>query len=468
MTCVVLCELSYYILPEIVVSTTCRNVSTLQPMKTMHRLFLTVVSLSIIGFKSQAVIPPPDGDYPGGNTAEGHNALFSLSSGAYNTAVGFLSLRANTTNNFNTAIGAGALLANTADGNTAAGTAALLSNTTGTQNTAVGELALLSNTVGGGNTAVGSAALSNNSSNYNTAMGSFALNANTSGFQNAAFGSSALSFNQDGFDNTAVGSEALSTNTAGQQNTGVGAGALLFNSTGADNTAIGHSALFHNTVGGQNTSVGISALGNNTSGSNNIALGTNAGLNSTTGNYNIDIGNAGVAGETGTIRIGDENHVGATFIAGIYGMPVSGLAVVMDSSGHLGTTGSSSRFKKEIRPMAQASEAILALKPVTFRYKKKIDPTGTAQFGLVAEEVEKVDPDLVVRDKDRKPYTVRYDAVNAMLLNEFLKEHRAFLEEQAKVERLEKQVGALAAGFQKMSAHLETTRTAPQTAANNR
>ena len=399
---------------------------------------------------SQAVVPPPDGGYPNGNTAEGQNALFSLSSGGYNTAVGFLSLRANATNNFNTAIGAGALLANASDGNTAIGAAALLSNTIGPQNTALGALALLSNTTGAGDTAVGFGALSNNTSSNNTAMGNFALGANTSGHENTAFGASALSANQDGSENTAVGTDALPNNH-----------------TGTSNTAIGNNALFGNTVGIDNTAEGVNALGSNTSGSNNTALGNSAGLNLTTGNNNIDIGNGGVAGEAGTIRIGDDNFNGATFIAGIYGVSVSGLTVVMDSSGHLGTVASSSRFKKEIRPMAQASEAILALKPVTFRYKKEIDPAGTAQFGLVAEEVEKVNPDLVVRDKEGKPYTVRYDQVNAMLLNEFLKEYRHVQEQDATIAELKQQIAALTAGLQKVSAQLELNKPAPQTVKNN-
>jgi hypothetical protein len=422
-------------------------------MKTVRQLFLIFICLSFTQLKLPAVIPPPDGGYPGGNTAEGQNALFSLSSGGYNTAVGFLSLRSNATNNFNTAIGAGALFANGGDYNTAVGAAALLSNTTGFQNTAVGTLALLSNTTGGGDTAVGFGALSNNTASNNTAMGNFALNANTSGHENTAFGASALAFNQDGSLNTAIGTFALPNNH-----------------TGTSNTAIGSNALFSNTTGIDNAAVGGDALLNNTNGNNNIALGSQAGLNLTTGNYNIDIGNAGVAGETGTIRIGDDNFNGATFIAGIYSVPVAGLAVAMDSSGHLGTVGSSRRFKKEIRPMARASEAILALKPVTFRYKAEIDPAETAQFGLVAEEVEKVSPDLVVKDKEGKPYTVRYDQVNAMLLNEFLKEHAKVqqLKEdfESRIAEQQKQIEALTAGLQKVSAQLDLNKPAPQTALN--
>jgi hypothetical protein len=200
---------------------------------------------------------------------------------------------------------------------------------------------------------------------------------------------------------------------------------------------------------------------NNTTGSFNVALGDNAGFNLTTGSNNIEIGNRGVAGEAGTIRLGRPGTHTATFIAGINGTTVpTGVAVMVDGTGRLGTTTSSARFKQAIRPMDNASEALLALRPVTFRYKHELDPAGIPQFGLVAEEVEKVNSDLVVRDDDGKPYTVRYDAVNAMLLNEFLKEHR-------NVQRLEKQVAALTAGLQKVSAQLELSKSAPQTVLND-
>jgi len=175
-----------------------------------------------------------------------------------------------------------------------------------------------------------------------------------------------------------------------------------------------------------------------------------------------------VAGESNTIRIGDESVQTATYIAGISGRTASGgAAVFVNSNGKLGTSTSSARFKEEIKPMGEASEAILALKPVTFRYKPEIDPKGIPQFGLVAEEVEKVNPDLVARDKEGKPYSVRYDQVNAMLLNEFLKEHRKNEEQQATIARQQKQIEALAAGLQKVSAQLEVIRPAPQTALNN-
>jgi hypothetical protein len=202
----------------------------------------------------------------------------------------------------------------------------------------------------------------------------------------------------------------------------------LFATQPAPNTANGVSALIATPPAAINTANGFQALIHNTTGSNNIALGLSAGVNLTTGNYNIDIGNPGVAAEDNTIRIGSGQT--ATFIAGISGSTAaSGVAVFVNSSGKLGTLTSSARFKQNIQAMGDVSEVLLALRPVTFRYKKELDPEGTPQFGLVAEDVAKVNPDLVVRDDKGEIYTVRYEAVNAMLLNEFLKE-RAKWEEQ--------------------------------------
>ena len=190
-------------------------------------------------------------------------------------------------------------------------------------------------------------------------------------------------------------------------------------------------------------------------------MGSNAGSFLTTGSNNIDIFHLGVAGEANTIRIGRQGTQTATFIAGISGATVpTGVAVIVDSTGHLGTATSSARFKDAIKPMDKSSEAILALRPVTFRYKHELDPKGIPQFGLVAEQVEKVNPDLVAHDNQGKPYTVRYEAVNAMLLNEFLKEHQT-------VKELKKQVAELTAGLQKISAQLEMSKAAPETVANN-
>jgi uncharacterized coiled-coil protein SlyX len=315
--------------------------------------------------KTQAVSPAPDGGYAGGNTAEGQNALLSLTTGGFNTAVGYVSLRSDTTNSFNTAVGAGALLANTANDNTATGAGALLSNTTGIQNTANGAFALFSNTTGG--------------------------------------------------ENTASGHLALFSNT-----------------TGVVNTADGLNALVNNTTGNANTASGVAALTNNTTGSDNIALGAFAGGNVTTASNVICIG----------ANLNGEDVSNSCYIGQIFGATSSGgAAVLINSDGKLGTATCSRRFKQEIKPMEQASEVLFALKPVTFHYRKEIDPAGKSQFGLVAEDVEKVNPDLIVRDKQGKPYTVRYDQVNAMLLNEFLKEHRKVQEQEAIITGLKSTVG---------------------------
>src|SRR5437660_2666306 len=374
-----------------------RNLMNRSPLRTFL-LILFVLASFALSPTARAVDPPPDGGYPGDNTAEGTDALFSLTGGTENTA-----------------LGADALYYNAGGtGNTAVGHSTLLSNTSGDDNTAIGVLALLSNTLG----------------SHNTAAGDFALYSNTSGD-----------------DNTADGHFALFQNITGPRNTATGHGALFFNTTGAANTASGFNALLHNTTG-----------------SGNIALGALAGTNLRTGNRNIDIGNAGVTNESNTIRIGNVANQNATFIAGISGAAVAGgVGVIIDSSGHLGTVVSSERFKDEIKPMDKASEAILALNPVTFRYKHELDPDGIPQFGLVAEQVAKVDPDLVARDDHGKPYTVRYDADNALLLNEFLKEHRKNEEQQAMIERQQKQIDALTAGLQKVSAQLERTKPVLQT-----
>ena len=222
--------------------------------------------------------------------------------------------------------------------------------------------------------------------------------------------------------------------------------------------------------------MGFEAGANTTTGNSNIAIGSSAGYNLTTGDNNIDIGNLGVAAETNTIRIGTSSTQTATFMAGIYGATAAkGIGVIVDSSGHLGTKGSSERFKTEIRPMDKSSEAILKLKPVTFHYKAELDPDKIPQFGLIAEDVEKVNPDLVVRDENGKIYTVRYDAVNAMLLNEFLKQHRKVDQQAAKLEQQDgriahqaKQIETLTAAVQKVSAEIELNKAGPQVAAGER
>jgi hypothetical protein len=342
-----------------------------------RNIILTTILLTLGSFalpqRTQAVSPPPDGGYPGGNTAEGQNALSGSTISGYNTAIGFYSLASLSDAGYNTGVGAGTLFASIGAENTATGAGALLSNTTGGDNTANGVFALLSNT--------------------------------------------------EGHDNAADGDYALFGNT-----------------TGSNNTALGRVALYGNTIG-----------------SNNTAVGSFAGHDLTTGDNNIDIGYnvTALAGESNTIRVGNTD-ITDTFIRGISGATVaSGAAVLVAANGHLGTLTSSKRFKEEIKPMDKTSEALFSLKPVTFRYKKELDPVRTQQFGLVAEQVEKVNPDLVVRDEQGKPYSVRYDQVNAMLLNEFLKEHKAFVEEHRKVQELEKGMVALTATVKEQSAQIQ-------------
>jgi len=501
-----------------------------------------------------AVSPPPDGGYPGFNTAEGQNALLSLdtATGFANTAVGSLSLQNSVDVSFNTGLGAGTLSVNTGNENTAVGAAALLLNTTGEKNTAVGVDALLNNTIGGANTAIGDGALlSNTTGGSNTATGVFALFSNTTGTDNTAIGNNALASNNIGSLNTAVGVAALDDNTAGVSNTAIGVSALSGNTTGNNNTATGVDALFSNTIGSFNTATGLSALHDNTAGesntadgdhalfenidgdgntaigagalgangsgddntatglgalqnnaggsfntaygvdallgnndgsgntavgsfalsnivngNSNVAVGGNAGENLTGGDSNnIDIGFdvAGVAGESNTIRIGNPN-ITTAIIRGVSGQTIpSGAAVLVAANGQLGTATSSRRFKEDIKPMDKASEALFSLTPVTFRYKKEIDPASTQQFGLVAEDVEKINRDLIVRDENGNVNTVRYDQVNAMLLNEFLKDHRKNEEQEATIAYLRKQVEALTTGLQKVSAEVELSKPAAQT-----
>jgi hypothetical protein len=377
-------------------------------MKTIIKTYVPFIAIGLLlaclelSPEAQAVVPPPDGGYPGSNTAEGQNALLSRTTGTFNTAVGWFSLESGTAGNYNTGLGAATLVLNTANENTATGAGALLSNTTGSGNTADGAFTLLSN---------------------------------TTGFRNAATGRLAL------FNNTA----------------------------GSFNTAHGVDALYSNTTGDGNTANGLSALAFNTTGAFNIALGTSAGQNLTTGDRNIDIGNLGVANEGNTIRIGTTGDQSATYIAGIAGQTVGagGSTCYVDNDGKLGVFLSAHRFKTDVADMATASEAILALRPVTFHYKPELDKTGIPQFGLVAEEVEAINPDLVTRDKEGKVTTVRYEAVNAMLLNEFLKEHRKNQQQEATIARLEKQIEVLAEGLQKVSAELESADHAQQVAFNH-
>src|SRR5262245_42617703 len=340
-------------------------------------VFVVTLLLACLGILpvGQAVVPPPDGGYPGGNTAEGQRALFSLTTGSFNTAVGFFSLGSNAEGEFNTGLGAGALFANTGHQNTATGAAALLNNATGVKNTANGALALFSNITGNSNTASGDGALFTNS---------------------------------EGFNNTAVGYNALLNNT-----------------TAGDNAAVGTTALFNNSTGEFNVAVGSQSLRNNVSGDSNTAIGDSAGFSITgSGNVCIGAGVNGVAGETNITRIRN-----------VYESVATERAVYVTSDNRIGTLSSSRRYKEQIKPMENASEAIHSLRPVTFRYKKEIDAARSLCFGLIAEEVAQINPNLVTSDREGKPETVRYEAINAMLLNEFLKEHRKVEEqEEASVE----------------------------------
>ena len=362
--------------------------------------------------------------------------------------------------------------------NTALGDDTLVNNTTGYSNTAIGSLALSANILGFENTAIGRTALNQNTTGgWNTAIGVGALFSNTAGDRNTASGDGALAGNTWGTNNTASGYFALGANTTSNSNTATGAFTLFQNTTGNSNTATGEEALNANTTGNHNVALGRGALSRSTTASNNTAIGDSAGTNLTTGGNNIDIGNAGVSAEAHTVRIGTVGKQTNTYIAGISGVAVAGgMGVIVDTNGHLGTVVSSERFKDAIKPMDKASEALLSLKPVTFRYKKELDPRGVPQFGLVAEQVAKVDPDLVVRDEEAKPYTVRYEAVNAMLLNEFLKEHRKvdeqssqLAEQDCKVQKLEATVAQLeatlktqSAQIQKVSDQLEASKSSPK------
>jgi uncharacterized coiled-coil protein SlyX len=439
----------------------------MNPLIQLKATLPLLITLALLCFgllsKVEAVVPAPDGGYPGFNTAEGQNALFSLTTGSANTAVGWYSLFSNTEGNFNTATGAGALLFNTARENTAFGAAALLFNSTGVANTAVGAASLLNNTEGG----------------FNTSIGEFALSHNTTGSNNTANGFQALFSNTSGDRNTATGWQALVNNTGANNNTAHGFEAL-HNTNSGNNTGIGFDALEANTIGNSNTAVGANALRNAT-GSNNIALGEGAGVAVLAGNNNIEIGNGGANADDNTIRIGLEGTQTQTFIAGILGSGPFGCDVTIDPvTGQLGVGAciSSERFKKDIDSMDKASEAIFSLKPVIFHYKN--DKTNIPQFGLIAEEVAKVNPALIAVDKEGKPYSVRYQQIDAMLLNEFLKEHRTVQAQGATITQLksvvekqeaanaqqQKQIEALTAGLQKVSAQLEASKTAPQVVNN--
>jgi trimeric autotransporter adhesin len=464
--------------------------------------FLIVTVCLALAPAAFAVDPPPDGGYPNQNTAEGEDALFigghigantaigyhalySDDFGASNTAVGSNALYSTSGAYFNTGVGADALSSDTGAGyNTAVGYSALhgisgfahsdnvaigyraMANADSFACVAVGSEALVANT-GQLNTAIGVRSMENNTSGLNnTAVGWASMNHNTTGSNNAAVGLNSLAFITTGSSNSVMGAWAAVYNTSGSDLAVLGYQALYNNLTGNGNTAVGSNALFNNQEGGSNTAVGNLALSGNYSGSNNVALGASAGVNVTGGN-NIEIGNPGVADESGVMRLGTEGAQTATYIAGIRTSPLAvatGIGITAD--GQLGVRASSARFKEAIKPMEKVSEAILALRPVTFRYKKQLDPKATPQFGLVAEEVAKVDPDLVARDAAGKPFTVRYDEVNAMLLNEFLKEHRKVEAQGAEIAELRAALKEQAEQLHKVSERLNSAALPPRLVEN--
>jgi Chaperone of endosialidase len=359
--------------------------SKIQLKRATPSLSLTAITLVCFAVASlaQAVVPAPDGGYPGGNTAEGQSALLSLTSGTYNTAVGSFSLGSNTDGSDNTAVGAAALLFNTGDSNTASGAAALFLNTTGFENTA-----------------------------------------------NGAF-------------------------------------ALLHNTEGSDNTANGASALFNNTTGVANTAAGVLALNSNTTGILNTAYGFLAGSNVTTANNVICIGHPGQ-------NMSDSCYIGQIYTTVQPQVGTDPDYVTINSNGRLGRANfSSRRYKHDIQPMHTASEAIYQLKPVSFRYHEQYDRTQTIAFGLIAEEVAEVYPDLVGRNPKGEPESVRYEQINAMLLNEFLKEHATVQDlksnaakQEAIIVQQQKQIEALTAGLQKVSAWFESSKSGSQVVNN--
>jgi len=350
----------------------------------------------------QAVLPPPDGCYPNYTTAEGCNALSLLTTGTANTGVGWYSLFSAGAANYNTGVGAGTLALNTADANTAVGTVALFLNTTGQLNTAVGTVALQSNETGDGNTAIGASTLPNN--------------------------------------------------TTGTQNTAIGFNAMRDNTIGSLNTAVGLLALISNTEGGNNTAIGRNALQDNETGSGNTAIGYRAGLDVTgDGNLCLGTGALGVAGVDNTTWIANVNTLTQNFSAG-----VNDYVTVRLSDGRLGHTAvvSSRRYKEDIKPLAAVSEALYGLNPVSFRLKKQYDETQRRSFGLIAEEVEKIDPDLVYHNNKGQAESVRYELINAMLLNEFLKEHHRGEEQDCKIQEQETTIAELRSEMRALAARI--------------
>ena len=356
----------------------------------------------------------------------------------------------------NFSAGLGALPpATTGTGDTAIGDGALQANTTGLSNTAVGASALMSNTTGAGNTATGYQALfANTTGGGNTASGYRALYFNTTGTDNTASGDGALYHNTTGGGNTAIGENAMISNTTGGANTASGLQALSSNTTGVDNTASGVYALGNNTSGNDNTASGEYALLGNTTGDGNIAIGYDAGVNVTNTSNNIEIGNLGSATDSGVIRIGTAGTQTSAFIAGIWGATTQSsgaVPVLVDSNGNLGVMSSSRRYKEDIQDMAEASSGLLRLRPVTFHYKKPYsDGSQPVQYGLIAEEVAEVYPDLVAHSADGQIETVKYQVLDSMLLNELQKQSATIAAQKEQIEDQQQQIRSLAERLTKL------------------
>ncbi len=379
------------------------------------------------------------------DTAAGALAMYNTASGGFNnTAFGGAALYANLTGNSNTAVGASALNKNLASGNSAVGVFALTENQNGTNLTAVGANALRG------------AYLAATGSN-NTAIGASALTAYSSGANNTASGFAAMYSNTTGSGNTGTGADALYSTTDGSNNTAFGYQALFSNTIGKGNAAQGVNALYNNTTGIRNLGIGSNALYANVSGSYNIALGFDAGYNVTTGSNNIEIGASGTASDNGTIQIGVQGTQTSTMIAGVFGTQLTGSAVYVTSSGQLGVLASSERYKTDISPIGTNTEKLKQLRPVSFHLKT--DPHGAVQYGLIAEEVAKVYPELVIRDGKGKIEGVHYEELTPMLLNEMQEQQRINLAQAAEIHDLKQQVAKLNDLEQRLNAvlqHLES------------
>lgn len=413
-------------------------------------------------FQTAHAQQPPDVVNSDGffNTASGTHALENVTpnpDGNNNSAFGDTALQFNTTGQWNTGIGSEALQYNTSGfANSALGYNALNMNTYGNYNTGCGFATLQNNTVGSYNTAHGSGALfENTTGNNNTSSGFDSLYSNTTGSDNATVGYLSLYSNVSGSYTTAVGSHALYANTTGGYNTGFGAYALVANTTGSGNTGFGYAGLRSMTTGSENTGFGYQSLYYDSTGSNNIALGYQSAYYVLTGSNDIEIGSAGSPGDNNVIRLGTEGTQKTTYIAGISGSQVTGAAVYVTSSGQLGVLASSERYKTAITPLGSDTDKLMQLRPV--RFHLKTDPEGAVQYGLIAEEVDKVYPELVIRDASGKIQGVRYDELAPMLLNEWQKQQRTIaaqnlhtVAQDQEIRDLKKMVAETQAGLVKL------------------